>query len=350
MDGIETTKRLRESGYTGFIIALTANAVSGQSDLFLQNGFDDFISKPIDVRRLDAVLNKFIRDNHPAEVVEAARTDLCEKLLELKERCADYDRKGALDIIESIAGCGAETKTVLDTISEYVRHSDFEEAESAVGEYRARLFPDAAPGGEPYGLVVRRFLDKGIEGLNVRRGLERYDDDENTYLKILRSYVGSVRSVLAVIQPFDEAKLDDYAIRVHGIKGASFDVFAETVGAEAKALEMAARSEDIAYIQARNEDFIEKCGALLGRIEGMLDAVSKANPKPKKDRPDTALLLQLIDACGEYSMKRAEAAMTEIEKYQYEEDGGLAEWLRHNIDMMNFPQIVEMLEKYTQNG
>jgi PAS domain S-box-containing protein len=64
MDGIETTIKIRESGYTGTVIALTANAVSGASQMFLNNGFDDFISKPIDLRNLNAALNKFIRDKY----------------------------------------------------------------------------------------------------------------------------------------------------------------------------------------------------------------------------------------------------------------------------------------------
>ena len=39
----------------------------------MQNGFDEFISKPIDIRQLNSVLNKFIRDKQPPEVIEAAR-------------------------------------------------------------------------------------------------------------------------------------------------------------------------------------------------------------------------------------------------------------------------------------
>jgi CheY-like chemotaxis protein/anti-sigma regulatory factor (Ser/Thr protein kinase) len=62
MDGIEATKIIRESGYTEPIVALTANAVAGQLEVFLENGFDDFISKPIDIRQMNAVLNKLIRD------------------------------------------------------------------------------------------------------------------------------------------------------------------------------------------------------------------------------------------------------------------------------------------------
>ncbi|MCL2548836.1 MAG: transporter substrate-binding domain-containing protein, partial [Symbiobacteriaceae bacterium] len=70
MDGMEATRIIRDRGYKGAIIALTANAVLGQASVFLNNGFDDFISKPVDLRQLDAVLNKFIRDRQPARESE----------------------------------------------------------------------------------------------------------------------------------------------------------------------------------------------------------------------------------------------------------------------------------------
>jgi len=64
MDGIETTRRIRDLGYKHPIFALTANAVVGQQGNFLKNGFDGYISKPIDVRQLNDSLNKFIRDKY----------------------------------------------------------------------------------------------------------------------------------------------------------------------------------------------------------------------------------------------------------------------------------------------
>jgi PAS domain S-box-containing protein len=77
MDGIETTEHIRaldkdvpgtvvpegcEDAYFQNvpIIALTANAVSGTKEMFLQNGFNDFLSKPIDTIKLNAVLEKWI--------------------------------------------------------------------------------------------------------------------------------------------------------------------------------------------------------------------------------------------------------------------------------------------------
>jgi signal transduction histidine kinase/CheY-like chemotaxis protein/HPt (histidine-containing phosphotransfer) domain-containing protein len=75
MDGIETTEHIRdweremmmsgESETGGFrgkvtIIALTANAVSGMREMFIEKGFDDFLAKPIDISKLDDALNRWI--------------------------------------------------------------------------------------------------------------------------------------------------------------------------------------------------------------------------------------------------------------------------------------------------
>ena len=70
MDGIETTHILREMGYNGTIVALTANALVGNREMFQQNGFDDFIAKPIDVRELNTALKKYIRDKYPEEAMK----------------------------------------------------------------------------------------------------------------------------------------------------------------------------------------------------------------------------------------------------------------------------------------
>ncbi|MCL2182271.1 MAG: ATP-binding protein [Chitinispirillia bacterium] len=67
MDGVEATKELRNFGYNGVIVALTANAIYGTEEMFARSGFDGFVSKPIDVRKLDAVLTKFVRDRHRSD-------------------------------------------------------------------------------------------------------------------------------------------------------------------------------------------------------------------------------------------------------------------------------------------
>ena len=66
MDGAEATELIRKKGnedpyYKNLpIIALTANAVSGVKETFLKSGFDDYLSKPIDTTKLNAILEKWI--------------------------------------------------------------------------------------------------------------------------------------------------------------------------------------------------------------------------------------------------------------------------------------------------
>lgn len=64
MDGIETVKIIREecgiNGRMPVIIALTANAMDGMKETFLQNGFQDFIAKPLDRKPLNEILSKWI--------------------------------------------------------------------------------------------------------------------------------------------------------------------------------------------------------------------------------------------------------------------------------------------------
>jgi CheY-like chemotaxis protein len=72
MDGIETTKVIRawekdQAKEQIPIIALTANALAGNIDIFLSAGFDGFISKPIDIVQIDDALNKWVRDKQSQE-------------------------------------------------------------------------------------------------------------------------------------------------------------------------------------------------------------------------------------------------------------------------------------------
>jgi signal transduction histidine kinase/CheY-like chemotaxis protein len=70
MDGIVATSHIREweeeqininENYKKIpIVALTANAVSGVHEMFVENGFDDFLAKPIDITKLDDILNRWI--------------------------------------------------------------------------------------------------------------------------------------------------------------------------------------------------------------------------------------------------------------------------------------------------
>jgi signal transduction histidine kinase/CheY-like chemotaxis protein len=74
MDGVEAARSIRTMSGKRFrtmpIIALTANAVSGMKEMFLENGFNDFLSKPIETAKLDAVLKKWIPEGKRRDAPE----------------------------------------------------------------------------------------------------------------------------------------------------------------------------------------------------------------------------------------------------------------------------------------
>jgi CheY-like chemotaxis protein len=60
MDGLEVTAIIRQTDYKTPIIALTANAINGVEEMFIAGGMDDLLVKPIEMRKLEAILDKWI--------------------------------------------------------------------------------------------------------------------------------------------------------------------------------------------------------------------------------------------------------------------------------------------------
>ncbi|MDR1735890.1 MAG: cache domain-containing protein [Oscillospiraceae bacterium] len=84
IDGVEATRVIREEIGTQYaktvpIIALTANAVAGSEEMFLNRGFQAFISKPIDIAKLDAVLLRWVRDKSLETGIDEVGNDAPEK-------------------------------------------------------------------------------------------------------------------------------------------------------------------------------------------------------------------------------------------------------------------------------
>ena len=79
MDGYEATRRIRAAqaaGERGFpsemhIVAMTANAMSGDREACIAAGMDDYLPKPVRPDSLRQVLQKYLADGHGLQGVEA---------------------------------------------------------------------------------------------------------------------------------------------------------------------------------------------------------------------------------------------------------------------------------------
>ena len=288
IDGIEATRIIREEIGTEYartvpIIALTANAITGNEEMFLSKGFQAFISKPIEIIRLDAVINQWVRNE------------------ELE--------KAGMQITPDSTGAGQNRRSGLD------RRSGFE----------------------------RRIFAENIEGLDINKGFE-YFGDIDTYLQILRSFTVNTRTLIESIKKVNKDEgLADYIITVHGIKGSCRGISAEELGNQAEALEKAAKAGDFDFVAANNTAFTEAVLKLITNIEDALGKEAAKKEKQKKDKPDSEVLSKLLTACKNFKTAEMEDAMEIIENFEYESDDGLAQWLRENVDQLNYSEIVERL-------
>jgi CheY-like chemotaxis protein len=297
MDGIEATRVIREEIGTEYaknipIIALTANAIIGNEKMFLSKGFQDFISKPIEMARLDAAIMLWVRDKE------------LEKTLEKQQ--IEVNGQTFMDVRS-----GNDRRTSS-------RRSGVERRSCSRCGYR-------------------------IDGMDMSKGIERFGGDEETYYKILRSFTTNTRPLLVKIEDVNIDNLNEYATTVHGIKGSSLGIYAFTVGNKAGALEKAAKSGDFEFVKTNNPIFIETSTKLMMDIDDMLNKMNSLSSKPKKDMPERELLSKLLVACENYDIDEIDAAIEEIESCEYESDDGLAVWLRDNVAQMNYTQIIEKL-------
>ncbi|GHV46832.1 hypothetical protein FACS1894204_09230 [Synergistales bacterium] len=163
MDGIETVKRIRSMGYDRPIVALTANALAGNDKMFKENGFDGFISKPIDIRQLHAALNKFVRDRHKGEAViieqaPAARTNNAKNNAKLM----DFFRRDALKAVVTLRETAQNGDLLLFATTAHAMKSACANIdEKELSELAAKL-EFAAKGGDTdfIGANVDNFLAK----------------------------------------------------------------------------------------------------------------------------------------------------------------------------------------------
>jgi len=277
MDGIEATKAIRalEGVYSKNlpIIALTANAIKGMKEMFLANGFNDYLSKPIEIQKLDSILAAWI----PGD--------------KLVQRAEPEEPK--------------KTRSIL-----------------------------------PEGFLV--------EGVDLQTGKTRYS--EKAFLDVLRSYYLHTPVLLDKINKLNfkdmsEEAIKEYTITVHGIKGASFGICADSTAKQAEALENAGKSHDIQFIEKNNAHFIEEVRKIIEKLNELFTMLTnQAGAKPLCPKPDPGLLKTLTEAARRYNVKVMDETLEKLESSDYEQDGEIVKWLREQVDNLEYEAIYKKLE------
>ena len=215
-DGIETLHDLQNmegslNKETPFI-CLTANAISGAREEYIREGFDDYLTKPIDP-------------------------------IKLEEKMTEYLPKDKIDAPSY--GSGDPDPSVMEFSGKY-----------------ADDLPDyKAPGDLK--------LLEGQDLIDVSVGIKHcgYDD---LYLDVLGSYYESINESKRKLNDFLKREdLKNYMIRIHSVKSSSRTIGATALGEKAARLEQAAREDDLDFIISKHDEFIDdylEIGRLLKKV------------------------------------------------------------------------------------
>jgi signal transduction histidine kinase/AmiR/NasT family two-component response regulator len=190
---------------------------------------------------------------------------------------------------------------------------------------------------------------ESVEGLDIRGGLAQYGSSA-IYLGILASYVKHAplfgRELGGLIS--DRSMLPDYAVKVHGLKGASYGICAKFFGDEAFELEKLAKAGSYEEAAAKTPALLAGLDRLVADIASLIERsrpVSGAkSAKPSKSKADRVLLEKLLDASRRYKSSLMEELIAELDQYHYAQDEGLVSWLKEQVENLEYEAVAEKLE------
>ena len=210
MDGIETLERAKNlensKNLNTPMIALTANAISGVKEMFLSKGFNDYLSKPVDSKVLERMLQQYLPEDKVISIDKEESNEESENLT--TEESAE---------IEEIAETEdtAKTEEVVKT-----EESPEEEVENTI---------------------------------DVDLGLQYCGGMQEMYKEFVKMFCDRKDETQQKIQnAFDTENWQDYTTFVHALKSGSLSVGGKILSEQAKALEMAGH----AYLNENDESKI----------------------------------------------------------------------------------------------
>ena len=213
MDGVEAMKRLRTdvAGLNGSIpiVALTANAMSSAKQMFLSEGFDGFVSKPVETEELERVLKQVLPKSSLSYVDESGMRE------ELPE----------------------EPEEQVPAVKE---EKDF------MSELRKA-------------------------GIDTDAGLKYCVGDKDFYKSLLIQFASESADKIGSMKKYYTVRdLHNYEILVHALKSTSKMIGISDLSEKAKALEMAAKNNEENFILENHEQMIRDYGRVTANIKDLL--------------------------------------------------------------------------------
>ncbi len=234
-DGVETLKRIREVNNGMYeerpVIALTANTISGAREMFRNEGFTEFIPKPIE----RAVLERVLRKTLPEECIQY--DEASPRREEVPEENIPEENVLEENVLE-------ENIPEENASTEYpTAEEPFEENVSTEDDFPDEMWEESTGSSLSFTPLSRI-------GVNVQLGLDYCCGEEDFYLEMLEMFCSQAEEKRAeLVSLFETANWNDYTVKVHALKSTSMTIGAEQLAEQAKLLEQAGKKGNIGYIQ-----------------------------------------------------------------------------------------------------
>jgi HPt (histidine-containing phosphotransfer) domain-containing protein len=182
-----------------------------------------------------------------------------------------------------------------------------------------------------------------IPGIDTKKGLDMYAGEMEVYLSVLRSYTANTPAVIEKLRCVTAKTLPDYAIHVHGLKGASASIGADDIRQRGLDLEIKAKAGDLQGVLELNEAFLRDTETLVTTIKVWLLGQDHKTARVRLDAPDHAVLSRLRKSLIEYDMNGIDDTMGILESADYDRNADLITWLKEHIIESEFDAAVKRI-------
>ena len=204
--------------------------------MFKSEGFTEFVPKPIDRHVLERALRRVLPERNIQYYTEADKVSI---MLDEKDTGSAKDTVPDIGTVSPCDTVPAVENTFMSTDNKIPLPAS--EQPSTPQESTASLFDG-----------LRRI------GMNVELGLNYCYGAEDFYTEMLQMYYDqSAEKRAEIIALYESEDWAGYAIKVHALKSTSLTIGAERLSEQAKALELAGKSGDAAYIRENHQTMLQ---------------------------------------------------------------------------------------------
>lgn len=318
MDGVDTLHRIRDKAgiyYANIpVIALTANAVAGAKEMLIAEGFQDFLSKPVEIASMHRILEKYLPD--------------AKKIYDFEDDATDVQ-----------SGETVYNNHERDTIYEQLHNPPASVKEPGAETAREDTAADI---DEKQGALYCGSLEDFEDILKIH-----YEDYEENSQKIQAFY--------------DSKDWKNYVILVHGLKSSMKSVGIMKLSDMCLGLELAGKENRIDYILKNHDAMMAEYGRIHDVIGNRLGITQKINAdltniKNLDEDSMAGMLNRFENAVYSFDEEQMLSILNELMDYKYHETV-LAPKLSplvkkvNNCDYMSaYDNLIKIFDKTQKEG